>query len=92
MTILELATMAQSNAQIGFDNRRLELLDILQMYHDRLDDSDASPEELVEEVRLLTRTVEYKHEQLLKLATEINANWRIVAQLDRQTAKKEAGG
>lgn len=81
---MELATMAQSNAQIGFDNRMLELLDILQMYHDRLDDNDAAPEELVKNVRLLTRTVEYKHEQLLKLATEINANRRIVAQLDRQ--------
>ena len=79
MSDKELATNLQSNALIGFEIVLLELKSILETYLDKLnEDGHPDPTETAETVRLLARTMEYKHEQILKLATEVNAYWTIV--------------
>lgn len=77
----KLAARLQQNAQIGFENILYELKSILETYLDKLNEeapAEADPENVAEIARLLARTVEYKHEQLLKLSAEVNAYGLVV--------------
>lgn len=79
MTDKELATNLQAQALTEFYRDLYELKSILETYLDKLnEDEHPYPEEATKTVGLLVQTVKYKHEQLIKLDSEIEAYWRIV--------------
>lgn len=89
MTDKELATKLQANQQIGFENILFELKSVLETYLDKLNEDDPpEPEKVTETVRLLARTVEWKHEQMIALNAEIHAYWGIVNRVGSQPATK----
>lgn len=74
MTDKDVTAALLSWAQACFDSILYELKDILRMYRDKLEDmTSADAGAAVETARQLARTVEYKHEQLLKLAAHCDA-------------------
>ena len=82
-----------SSAQIGFENILYELKSILETYLDKLNEDDTpEPGKVTETVRLLARTVEYKHEQLLGLAAHCDAYNACRCVLDGRRKKKEQEG
>ena len=82
-----------SSAQVGFENILFELKSILETYLDKLNEDDTpEPDKVTETARLLARTVEYKHEQLLALAAHCDAYEACRCVLDGRRKKKEQEG
>lgn len=82
-----------ASAQTGFENILYELKSILETYLEKLnEDATPEPDKVTETVRLLARTVEYKHEQLLNLAAHCDAYIACRCVLDGRRKKKEQEG